>query len=134
MASDHYPMTKEHEEANSALNIVLTSIFALEMIFKLIGLGFRGYISDRFNIFDGVIVIMGITEIIFFNDNSNISGITVLRALRLFRIFKLAKGWSSLRLLIRKMIESLPGISYLGLLCLLFMFIYALLGMQLFQG
>ena len=41
--------------------------FLLEMILKLIGLGFKLYAKDRFNIFDAFIVIMSVTDIILFN-------------------------------------------------------------------
>ena len=39
--------------------MTLTIIFAVEMVLKLIGLGFRQYLRDGFNIFDGIIVIVG---------------------------------------------------------------------------
>ena len=48
------------------------------------------------------------------------------------RIFKLARSWKQLNEIISTMIRSLAGISYLSLILLLFMFIFALLGMQLF--
>lgn len=35
------------------------------MVFKLIGMGPREYIRDTFNLFDGVIVILSIVELIF---------------------------------------------------------------------
>ena len=34
------------------------------MILKLVGMGFKGYVKDSFNIFDGVIVILSTVEII----------------------------------------------------------------------
>jgi hypothetical protein len=128
MASEHYPMTKTHEEVLDISNIVLTVIFLIEMIFKLTGLGFRGYVAERFNIFDGALVIIGMIEITALRD-SKASGVIVLRTFRLFRIFKLAKSWKSLRALLEIMVKSLNSIAYLGLLCLLCMFIYALMGM-----
>ncbi len=78
-------------------NYVLTGIFTLEMVFKLIGLGFRGYCADSFNIFDGVIVIVSLIElvgeIVGFEADSAMSA---LRTFRLFRVFKLARSWQSL--------------------------------------
>lgn len=32
------------------------------MVIKLIGLGFKGYIIDAYNIFDGIIVILSIID------------------------------------------------------------------------
>lgn len=111
--------------------MVLNVVFTIEAALKLMGLGFRGYVADRFNIFDMTIVIIGLIEITFLEDDS---GIIVLRAFRLLRIFKLARGWKSLRDLLTKIIETLPSIGYLGLLCLLCIFVYSLMGMQFFAG
>lgn len=76
------------------------------MVMKLIGLGWNGYVHDRFNVFDGFMVIVGLIEIIMTASNSsggNFSSIMVLRAFRLLRIFKLARRWKSLRILLKKM-------------------------------
>ena len=45
-------------------NYVFTGLFAVEMILKLFALGFFEYIADRFNCFDGVVVILSVIEII----------------------------------------------------------------------
>jgi hypothetical protein len=39
-------------------NLVFSVIFAIEMVFKLMAYGFFRYISDGFNVFDGLIVIL----------------------------------------------------------------------------
>ena len=131
MASDHYPMTDTHIKFNEISNIVLTALFAIEMIMKIMGLTLKGYVSDLWNIFDGILVIVGIIDILVLGDSS--SGVTVLRAFRLFRVFKLAKSWKTLNDLIKTMARSFVSISYLGLLVLLILFIFALMGTQFFS-
>jgi len=131
MASDHYPMTYTHIKFNEISNIVLTALFAIEMIMKLIGLSPKGYVSDGMNIFDGVLVIVGIIDILVLGDSA--SGVTVLRAFRLFRVFKLAKSWKKLNELIGIMVKSFIAISYLGVLVMLILFIFALMGTQFFS-
>jgi len=39
-------------------NIVFTSMFVLEMLFKLLAFGTFGYIKNPYNIFDGIIVVI----------------------------------------------------------------------------
>lgn len=39
-------------------NIVFTSMFALEMVLKLLAFGLWGYIKNPYNIFDGIIVVI----------------------------------------------------------------------------
>jgi len=130
MASEYYPMSSTHTEVIEIANTVLTFLFLLEMILKLIGLGFRGYISDKSNIFDGILVTVGIIERSLQGETG--SGVIALRAFRLFRVFKLAKSWKGLAGILEVMKQSLNSVAYLGLLCLLCMFIFALMGMQFF--
>lgn len=42
---------------------MLTGYFTIEMIIKIIGLGLKGYLRDRMNTFDAVIVIASLIEI-----------------------------------------------------------------------
>ena len=56
--------------------------------------------------------------------------LSVLRAVRLLRILRLARSWEKLQVIIRTLLSSLESVGYLTLLLLLFMFIFALLGMQ----
>jgi hypothetical protein len=46
------------------LNLSFTVIFSLEVILKVIGLGIIGYLSDKMNVFDCVIVIIAMVELI----------------------------------------------------------------------
>lgn len=130
MGSEYYGMTPAHIYVADKLNIILNIIFAVEMIMKLIGLGFKGYTYELMNIFDGVIVIMGIVELSL----EGVKGLLVLRAFRMLRIFKLARKWKTLKVMLIKLINSMKAITYLALLMLIIMFIYTLLGKQLFQN
>lgn len=48
------------------------------------------------------------------------------------RVFKLAKSWTRLKLLLQTIAKSLKDISSFSVLLFLLMFIYILLGMELF--
>ena len=103
------------------------------MIFKLVGLGPSNYIKDSFNIFDAAIVVISLVDqtlaMIPEMDSGRLSG---FRALRLLRIFKLTVHVRAIRELLRKIGQSLKDISNFSLLLLLLMYIFALLGMDLF--
>jgi hypothetical protein len=45
-------------------NLVFFVIFCLEMIIKLIGMGWKAYVRDRSNIFDFTIVILSTIDVI----------------------------------------------------------------------
>ena len=49
------------------MNIVFTLFFLLEMIVKLFGLGFKGYAVDTYNIFDAIIVVTSLADLLISN-------------------------------------------------------------------
>ena len=125
MAMEHYEMDDTFSTVINFGNSTMTCIFACEMILKLIGLGCRQYVKDGFNDFDAIIVIIGLLE--FVNAGSKV--LTVLRAFRLLRIFKIVKSWTTLKKILQTVLSSFSSIANLGLLMCLLIFIYALIGM-----
>jgi|Laugresu1bdmlbsd_1035121.scaffolds.fasta_scaffold68855_1 voltage-dependent calcium channel T type alpha-1I len=130
MAIDHYEMSDHLINILYYINMVLTIIFVAEMVIKIIGLGIRDYLRDGFNIFDSIIIIIGLLE--YFGIGNKVA--TVLRSFRLLRIFKIVRSWSGLRKLLKTVLASLQSIANLALLMLLLLFIYSLVGMQFFSG
>ena len=117
-------------------NEFFTWIFFLEMILKIIGLGFHNYRQDSYNVFDAVIVIISLVDWTLSripNLNAG-SALNAFRALRLLRMMKLSKSWKALATILQKTAKSLKDISNFSLLLLLFMYIFALLGMELFAN
>lgn len=53
-----FPQPEELTNALEISNIVFTSLFALEMLLKLLVYGPFGYIKNPYNIFDGIIVVI----------------------------------------------------------------------------
>jgi hypothetical protein len=74
-------------------NLVFTTLFAVEMILKLIAEGCLKYIKNAYNLFDGAIVILSVIEL---QGNKN-SGLSVLRTFRLLRVLKLVRFMPTLR-------------------------------------
>lgn len=58
--------------------------------------------------------------------------LSAFRGIRLLRVFKLARSWTSFRNLLAKIFETVKDISNFTVLLALFMFIMTLLGMELF--
>ena len=135
LAMDQYPMLKKEEDLQATLNRVCSGIFFFEMIIKLLGLGFKEYAADSFNLFDCVIVVISVFEFFIFIlqiDFSSGGALSALRAVRLLRVFKLARSWVSFRILLEKIIITVKDIRNFTVLMLIFMFIFTLLGMELY--
>jgi hypothetical protein len=58
----------------------------MEMILKLLALGLYGYLQSRWNIFDGVVVIISVVDIIVvLTQKADGTGTSILRTFRLVR-------------------------------------------------
>ncbi|EGZ10921.1 hypothetical protein PHYSODRAFT_519134 [Phytophthora sojae] len=138
LALDHYPMPTKMDEDLEIVNFALSCVFVVEMVMKLFGLGLRQYSRDKFNLFDAFIVTMGLLETIasppsFMSSNPPKKGaVSALRSFRLFRVFKLARDWKSLRELLEMIARAVASITNFGVLLFLFIYIYALVGVQFF--
>ncbi|XP_061538665.1 sodium channel, voltage-gated, type I like, alpha b [Phycodurus eques] len=128
MAMEHYPMTKEFNDVLSVGNQVFTGIFTAEMCLKVIALDPYYYFQEGWNIFDGIIVSLSLMEL----GLANVEGLSVLRSFRLLRVFKLAKSWPTLNMLIKIIGNSVGALGNLTLVLAIIVFIFAVVGMQLF--
>lgn len=63
LAQDRYKIDEDYVKLLEKINIALSGVFFLEMILMLIGIGFREYVQDSFNIFDAVIVLISVPDI-----------------------------------------------------------------------
>ncbi|XP_017682014.1 PREDICTED: sodium channel protein type 5 subunit alpha-like isoform X3 [Lepidothrix coronata] len=128
MALEHYKMTKEFDHMLYIGNLVFTGIFTAEMVFKVIALDPYYYFQQGWNIFDSIIVILSLMEL----GLSSMGNLSVLRSFRLLRVFKLAKSWPTLNTLIKIIGNSVGALGNLTLVLAIIVFIFAVVGMQLF--
>uniref|UniRef100_A0A3B5R6H5 Sodium channel protein n=1 Tax=Xiphophorus maculatus TaxID=8083 RepID=A0A3B5R6H5_XIPMA len=128
MAMEHYPMTEQFEDLLSTGNLVFTGIFTAEMVLKLLAMDPYYYFQVGWNIFDSIIVTMSLVEL----GLANVQGLSVLRSFRLMRVFKLAKSWPTLNMLIKIIGNSVGALGNLTLVLAIIVFIFAVVGMQLF--
>ncbi|XP_033022285.1 sodium channel protein type 1 subunit alpha isoform X1 [Lacerta agilis] len=128
MAMEHYPMTDEFSNVLSVGNLVFTGIFTGEMFLKLVAMDPYYYFQEGWNIFDGFIVTLSLVEL----GLADVEGLSVLRSFRLLRVFKLAKSWPTLNMLIKIIGNSVGALGNLTLVLAIIVFIFAVVGMQLF--
>ena len=116
-------------------NRVFVCLFSFEMLLKMYSLGVTGYFVSNFNRFDCFVVIASIIEfVLIYIGLMPPLGISVLRCVRLLRVFKVTRYWTALRNLVASLLNSMKSIASLLLLLFLFIVIFALLGMQMFGG
>ncbi|XP_069697315.1 sodium channel protein para isoform X12 [Periplaneta americana] len=128
MALDHYDMNKDMEKALKSGNYFFTATFAIEATLKLIAMSPKYYFQEGWNIFDFIIVALSLLEL----GLEGVQGLSVLRSFRLLRVFKLAKSWPTLNLLISIMGRTVGALGNLTFVLCIIIFIFAVMGMQLF--
>ncbi|XP_005870366.1 PREDICTED: voltage-dependent L-type calcium channel subunit alpha-1D isoform X5 [Myotis brandtii] len=135
ISSEHYNQPDWLTQVQDIANKVLLALFTCEMLVKMYSLGLQAYFVSLFNRFDCFVVCGGITETILVElEIMSPLGISVFRCVRLLRIFKVTRHWTSLSNLVASLLNSMKSIASLLLLLFLFIIIFSLLGMQLFGG
>uniref|UniRef100_A0A4X2KW15 Voltage-dependent L-type calcium channel subunit alpha n=1 Tax=Vombatus ursinus TaxID=29139 RepID=A0A4X2KW15_VOMUR len=135
ISSEHYNQPDWLTQIQDIANKVLLAMFTCEMLVKMYSLGLQAYFVSLFNRFDCFVVCGGITETILVElEIMSPLGISVFRCVRLLRIFKVTRHWTSLSNLVASLLNSMKSIASLLLLLFLFIIIFSLLGMQLFGG
>nr|XP_044991549.1 voltage-dependent L-type calcium channel subunit alpha-1D isoform X3 [Jaculus jaculus] len=135
ISSEHYNQPDWLTQIQDIANKVLLALFTCEMLVKMYSLGLQAYFVSLFNRFDCFVVCGGITETILVElEVMSPLGISVFRCVRLLRIFKVTRHWTSLSNLVASLLNSMKSIASLLLLLFLFIIIFSLLGMQLFGG
>ncbi|KAK1798112.1 hypothetical protein P4O66_000606 [Electrophorus voltai] len=128
MGIEHHEQPDELTNVLEICNIVFTSMFALEMILKLTAFGCFVYLRNPYNIFDGVIVIISVCEIVGQSDG----GLSVLRTFRLLRVLKLVRFMPALRRQLVVLMKTMDNVATFCMLLMLFIFIFSILGMHIF--
>ena len=103
------------------------------MITKLGGEG-KLYFYSGWNIFDFLIVIGAWVAIIvnLASDVEILATMTAIRTFRISRVFRLIKKAKRLNAIFNALVIALPAIGNLGCLLLLFIYLFAVLGINLF--
>ncbi|KAM3863913.1 voltage-dependent T-type calcium channel subunit alpha-1H [Diretmus argenteus] len=128
MGIEYHEQPEELTDVLEISNIVFTTMFVLEMMFKLLAFGLFDYIKNPYNIFDSIIVIISVWEIFGQADG----GFSVLRTFRLLRVLKLVRFLPALRRQLVVLMKTMDNVATFCMLLMLFIFTFSILGMHLF--
>eukprot|EP01022_Parablepharisma_sp_SALTPOND_P016346 TRINITY_DN2382_c0_g1_i1.p1 TRINITY_DN2382_c0_g1~~TRINITY_DN2382_c0_g1_i1.p1 ORF type:complete len:1853 (+),score=104.69 TRINITY_DN2382_c0_g1_i1:61-5559(+) len=140
LATIRYGQPEDEAVFMQQMNNVFTYIFIAEMMLKVFGLGVVRYLSDPINCADGLVVILSIVELVFLGSSHvtssfrSLQAFRTLRAFRLIRMVRCLRASNSMKLLVQIVASIMVSFVYIGVLLIIFTFIYSLLGMRLFGG
>eukprot|EP01043_Picozoa_sp_COSAG02_P015309 COSAG02_NODE_650_length_18912_cov_23.728698_4_plen_1651_part_00 len=133
LALDHHGQPEWWTSTLEWCNYALTGIFSVELVIKVFGFGPLGYFGDPMNWLDAVCVVTSLMEVLF-QSGGGVSALRVLRLMRILRSMKMIKDGSALKQMIETAIASMKAVVNFGVLLLLLIYIFTLLGMNLFGG
>jgi len=113
---------------------LFTAVFGIEVILKVFVLYPDTYFSDGWNRFDYIVSMLALLAFPLeqFSSSFNpkvIRAVRLVRVIRSIRIFKFAQGMAQL---IQSIVRSFPSVSNLFAIMFLGVFVYAVLGVELF--
>jgi hypothetical protein len=116
---------------------VFAFIFILEMVVKLIAQGLihgpNAYLKSGWNWLDGIVVMVSIVDIAL-ADQAQMGFLRVLRVLRTFRPLRMISRNEGLKGVINTLLKSMQDLIILVSVALLFMLIFALIGLMYLRG
>lgn len=128
MASEHDGQSAQWSETLTRIDIGLNCAFALESLLCLIALRPMCFLADSWNIFNVVLVVTAFCSS-FFN-GPGLNAIRVARVARLLRLIPRAKG---LQRMFNTLVYSLPELANISVLLLLVLYMFGVIGTQLFE-
>lgn len=131
------------------LSDICTFLFVIEVVIKLLGQGVNQYLLSDSVTEDGMscwwarldvfVVIISLIPLIArlsqgYTLTSMVFGLdpTMFRIMRVFRLLRLAKRMTGLQSIITTVTYSIPSLLYVGVVLLLVLFVYSIIGMNLF--
>eukprot|EP00736_Rhodelphis_marinus_P011725 Rmarinus@m.8053 len=134
----HYDQSEKISDTLDLLNTIFLFFLGLEMAAKMLGNGVRVYFGSKWNILDFFVVVATFCSFVFgivahsVGDDQAVLAARLFRLLRVSAMFKLLSS-ASMRALLHTLMYSLPSLLNVGGLLVLFIFIYAVLGLHLFS-
>lgn len=129
-----YMQDQDVVEIRENINFVFMAIFTVEAFLKIMAQGCY-YFKDSWNVFDFCIVMLTIIilDLHWAGVGENIKMLgTILLTLRTLRIFRLIKKHQKLNEIYNTLLDATPSMASLGLLLMLFIFMFSIIGMSLF--
>merc|ERR1719482_1374691 len=140
--SERHPL----REVMALFNIIFTVLFTIEMVLKIVAMGFwksktptkytlsTAYMRDGWNILDFFIVIISILAVSLPTDGGMGPFLKQLRVVRAVRPLRLVSRYEALKITFQTLLKAIPSMGSLMTVASLFFIIFAILGLELFAG
>ena len=104
---------------------VILAIFVVEILLKVVGQR-RDFVRDAWNHFDTIVVAIALIPATEF--------LSVMRALRILRVFRLISAVPSMRRVVGALLHAVPGMGSVVMLLMVIYFVFSVMATNLFAG
>ncbi|XP_076048440.1 uncharacterized protein LOC143029602 [Oratosquilla oratoria] len=117
---------------------IFLSFFMLEIMLKLYVYGFTKFFRKTWNVFDFLVIgsafVMGLIEEINYEAQESRVTLDVLMVLRVLRLVKIVGSIKRFRVIVLTINKIIPSLVTYGGVLLVFCYIFAIIGMEVFHG
>ncbi|GAB9471559.1 hypothetical protein Gpo141_00008765 [Globisporangium polare] len=135
LAVTHFRESDTVATVLSTGNLLFCAVFIVEAVVKLMSMG-KKYFYDRWNIFDLIVVVgsTASTVLPYFTKGAVSPVANTVRALRMGLAIRLMKRAKSMQDIVNTILENMPALVNVSTLMCLVMFVYAVIGVQIYAG
>ncbi|KAF8791824.1 Sodium channel protein para like protein [Argiope bruennichi] len=114
---------------------IFTVLFLFEMLLKWLAFGFKKYFTNAWCWLDFVIVLVSMFNLaVGLAGYANIPAFKTMRTLRALRPLRAMSRLEGMRVVVNALVQAIPAIFNVLLVCLIFWLIFAIMGVQLMSG
>ena len=129
MTINYFDQPRDFERGTFILEVIFSTIFFVEITLRFLAVSPREFFKVTWNVLDLLIVAGSLVGVFTTSSTINVS---IFRLFRIGRILRLVKKSKNLTILVKTLHLSLFSLLNIGLLLLLSLFIFSIVGMHLF--
>jgi len=138
LAMSRYDQPKIEAKVTKKMNTVFTYFSFAEIALKIFSHGIVDFVSEPLNCVLGAIAALNFVDMFLLEGTDTYARsfqvFNTLKTFKVMKMFKMLKPIQSMKLIVRVISEAIIVFFYVAILIFIFLFIYALFGMQLFGG
>ena len=108
-----------------------TVVFTVELLFNMFGSWYKEFMNDGWSVFDLIVIVISILGLL---PMVKIPGLNIMRLVKVFKIVRLFRKLTALRILINAITQSLVPVTYAFAILLLVSSVYSVVATQLFSA
>ena len=144
LMADYYPAPLPYLWTLEFINFIITILFVIELIIKVLALGIGRFLESKLRLMDSFVTFLCIFSsienlpfLLYYQIDDSVTfstEVNAFRALRIFRLLTLIRGLPNLSILVKKVLKAVRSTFAFAVIINLFIYTMALIGMTFFAN